>query len=87
MPSFRCALRMSRTAKLRWRCRRGMRELDLLLERYLNGPYRHADRAERNAFETLLECSDPELDDLLSGRSQPECPDQARAIERIRCHN
>ena len=87
MPSFPGSLRMSRTAKLRWRCRRGKRELDLLLERYLNGRYRHADPAERAGFEALLERSDPDLEDLLNGRSLPECPDEARAIERIRGHD
>ena len=93
MPSFLFSLRvsaaqrMSPTAKLRWRCRRGKRELDLLLERYLNSRYQHADPAERAGFEALLERSDPDLEDLLNGRSPPECPDQARAIERIRGHD
>ena len=78
---------MSRAAKLRWRCRRGRRELDLLLERYLSGRYEQAGAAERAGFEALLERSDPELEDLLTGRLAPESPQQARVIERIRGHH
>lgn len=74
---------MSRAAKLRWRCRRGRRELDLLLERYLSGRYEQADSAERSRFEALLERSDPELEDLLTGRMAPESEGQGRVIERI----
>lgn len=78
---------MSRASRLRWRCRRGRRELDLLLERYLSDRYEHAGAAERAGFEALLERSDPELEDLLTGRLAPESPRQARVIERIRRHD
>ena len=78
---------MSRTARLRWRCRRGRRELDLLLQRYLSDRYEHADADERAGFEALLERSDPELEDLLTGRLAPGSPEQARVIERIRGHD
>ncbi len=75
---------MSRAAKIRWRCRRGRRELDLLLERYLDRCYEQADAAERLSFESLLERSDPDLEDLLVGRIAPDSPNQERLIERIR---
>ncbi len=78
---------MSRAARLRWRCRRGRRELDLLLQRYLSDRYEHADAGEREGFEALLERSDPELEDLLTGRLAPGSPEQARVIERIRRHD
>ncbi len=72
--------------ELRWRCRRGSRELDLLLERYLHRRYPHADSAERSGFEALLELSDPQLDDLLAGRTAPRSQQEARVVERI-LHN
>lgn len=78
---------MSRASRLRWRCRRGRRELDLLLERYLSDHYERAGAAERAGFEALLERSDPDLEDLLTGRLAPESPQQARVIERIRRHD
>ena len=49
---------------LRWRCRRGLKELDLLLEGYLCRRWPEAPAAERAEFARLLELSDPELADL-----------------------
>ncbi len=53
---------------LRWHCRRGMRELDVLLTRYMDRDYPDADSAERAAFETLLSLQDPDILGLLTGR-------------------
>ena len=48
-------------AKLRWRCRRGTKELDTLTSRYFDHFYPQASVAEQCAFERLLEMQDPEL--------------------------
>ncbi|MBO0393993.1 succinate dehydrogenase assembly factor 2 [Stenotrophomonas maltophilia] len=47
--------------KLRWRCRRGMRELDQLFERYLDHEWRTAPTEEREVFLFLLDCEDDKL--------------------------
>jgi antitoxin CptB len=47
--------------RLRWRCRRGMRELDQLFERYLDLRWHHASEAERGVFLRLLACEDDRL--------------------------
>ncbi len=47
--------------RLRWRCRRGMKELDVLLSRYVEERYDAAPPAERAAFEALLEDQDPQI--------------------------
>ncbi|MDV3468670.1 succinate dehydrogenase assembly factor 2 [Stenotrophomonas sp. C3(2023)] len=47
--------------KLRWRCRRGMRELDQLFERYLDSRWGSAPADEREAFLFLLDCEDDKL--------------------------
>ncbi|WP_446832020.1 FAD assembly factor SdhE [Candidatus Foliamicus sp.] len=73
----------SAASRLRWRCRRGVRELDLLLERYLDRRYADAGAAERADFEALLELNDPQLGDLLAGRVRPRSPQQANLVERI----
>jgi antitoxin CptB len=52
-------LNQAERARLRWRCRRGMKELDLLLGRYLEDRFDAAPEAERAAFEALLEAQDP----------------------------
>jgi antitoxin CptB len=55
-------------ARLRWRCRRGMRELDVLLLRYLEREFPTASLPTQAAFESLLSAEDPEILDLLAGR-------------------
>jgi antitoxin CptB len=45
--------------RLRWRCRRGMKELDVLLTRYVEERFDAAPPEERAAFEALLEDQDP----------------------------
>lgn len=70
--------------RLRWLCRRGMKELDVLLARFLERGYETAPAAARAAFERLLEVPDPELHALLTGRSDPPDGDLADVVARIR---
>ncbi len=65
---------MSEEARLRWLCRRGMKELDLVMSRYLEHHYATASGDEQARFRTLLEMPDPELWDLLLGHSQAPEP-------------
>ncbi|HWJ06085.1 MAG TPA: succinate dehydrogenase assembly factor 2 [Steroidobacteraceae bacterium] len=58
-------------ARLRWRCRRGMRELDVMLTRFLDRVWSTASPAERAAFVQLVELQDPELFGYLVGRTTP----------------
>ena len=55
--------------RLRWRCRRGMLENDLILTRFLDARGRELSAADLAALERLLDLSDNELWDLLSGRT------------------
>ena len=55
--------------RIRWRCRRGMRELDVLLVGYLERCWPTAPAVRRAAFRALLELPDPELAALCFGRS------------------
>ncbi len=48
-------------SQLRWRCRRGMRELDMLLLAYVEQVYPGAPEDERAAFRRLLTTPDPEI--------------------------
>ncbi len=54
--------------RILWRCRRGMKELDLLLERFAREHYDRAPEWRRRAFERLLELPDPVLVELLLER-------------------
>ena len=73
-------------SRLRWRCRRGMRELDELLLRYIERRLPRAERDERDAFASLLELPDPELFGYLAGRRPRAATDPmiANVIARIR---
>ena len=48
-------------SRVRWRSRRGMMELDILLRRYLNQAWANADAGERTTYVRLLECEDTHL--------------------------
>ena len=61
-----------RRAKLRWRCRRGMKELDLLLERFLARAFDELDDEQLDLLERLLESPDQDLLNWLSGGAAPE---------------
>ncbi|HJY36610.1 MAG TPA: succinate dehydrogenase assembly factor 2 [Steroidobacteraceae bacterium] len=70
-------------ALLRWRCRRGMRELDVLLERYLRERYPSAPAAEQQAFEALLDLPDPELLAFVMQRQVPADAHWAHVISKL----
>jgi antitoxin CptB len=66
-------------ARLRWRCRRGMREIDVLLNRYLDRAWETASPSERDAFLQLVDLQDPDLFGYLVGRATP-AEESQRAI-------
>ena len=57
--------------RLRWRCRRGMLENDLILARFLDVRGAGITDQEVVALGRLLSLSDNELWDLLAGRQEP----------------
>jgi antitoxin CptB len=69
--------------RLRWRCRRGMRELDQLMLRYLDDAWPTADDAERAVFLRLLDCEDDKLWRWFMGRERPEADDIHALVRRI----
>ena len=75
---------MSQTSRLRWLCRRGMKELDLLLINYLDNIYPSADASDQQAFEQLLEMADPDLYTLVTGKTQSDDVQVMRVIEVLR---
>lgn len=71
-------------ARLYWQCRRGMRELDLLLQAYFDSTAGAMTAAERAAFARLLEYPDALLLEYLLGRSSPSDRELADVTRRIR---
>ncbi|HXY76768.1 MAG TPA: succinate dehydrogenase assembly factor 2 [Steroidobacteraceae bacterium] len=70
--------------RLRWRSRRGMKELDVLLERYTRVALRTSSPGERRLFERLLALPDPELAGYLLGDEHPGEPEMLWLVRRIR---
>ena len=71
-------------ARLAWHCRRGTRELDLLLQRWLAQRYEDCDAARRAHFAALLEMPDPLLAAYLLAGERPAQPELAELVEAIR---
>jgi antitoxin CptB len=74
----------SAPGKLAWRCRRGMKELDLVLTGYLREHWPAAGADERQHFESILELPDPELAAYLMGRETPVDPALQPLLEILR---
>ena len=71
-------------SRLKWRCRRGMRELDVLLERFLERQYSVASSEIQLAFARLLSLPDPEIFALIMGLQITENPELRDVIQRLR---
>jgi antitoxin CptB len=74
----------ARMAKLRWRCRRGMRELDQLFTGWLDRYGAHASPDALDAFEALLGVEDTDLWAWCMGRGAPERADWQAILGQIR---
>ena len=53
-------------SRIKWRCRRGTKELDFLLLAYFNQQYTAADAEDKAAFLRLLELQDPSIIDYFA---------------------
>ena len=68
--------------KLKWRCRRGMRELDVVLEAYLGCDNHFPDESSLIIFESFLESTDTDLYEWLTKRSRPSDNNFATIVDR-----
>jgi antitoxin CptB len=59
-------------SKLRWRCRRGLLENDLFIERFFNRHVPALTARQAQGLEALMDLSDPDLLDLLLARTEPD---------------
>ena len=57
---------MKELERARWRCRRGLLELDIILQRFVDAYYAKLDENEVRQFETLLDLSDNDLWDMIA---------------------
>jgi len=70
--------------KMRWRCRRGMRELDAILAAYIDRLQETPSTRKAQAFAKLLDCEDDQLWDWLSGREKCTDHELGAIIDDVR---
>ena len=74
-------------SKLRWRCRRGLLENDLLIERFFARD-QPVTQAESDGLTSLMELADNDLLDLFLGRKKPtgnlDMPEVRQVLQAVR---
>lgn len=73
-------------AKLKWRCRRGMLELDLILNRFLETYWNKLSLDEQVVFERMLHEPDPDLYAWFMGYEVTDDEDFKRMVALIQRH-
>lgn len=71
-------------SELRWHCRRGMLELDILLNSFLDKGYHLLSAEEKKQFEVLLDYPDQTLFDLLLEKMQSSDSNVTKLINKIK---
>jgi len=75
---------MKNLERVRWRCRRGLLELDIVLGRFIETHYALLDDAGRQVFEELLDMPDNHIWDMIAGRMEAAPGEQQALLEKIR---
>jgi antitoxin CptB len=75
---------VAESSKLRWRCRRGMLENDLIITRYLDENEGRLTRENIDGLYQLMELSDNELWDIFSGRQEYSLPHLNELVDALR---
>jgi antitoxin CptB len=75
---------MSEFDRFRWRCRRGLLELDLVFSRFLATRFEDLTEQQRHCFAGLLELPDNDLWDMVVGRQEAPDPRSAEIIGYLR---
>ncbi|MCB1827321.1 MAG: succinate dehydrogenase assembly factor 2 [Coxiellaceae bacterium] len=70
--------------RLRWKCRRGMLELDMVLLRFLDRHYDELNDLQKQQFDKLLEEQDPVLQSWFMQQVVPEDKEMAAMVDYIR---
>ena len=75
---------MSEADRIRWHCRRGMLELDLVLSAFLERHFESLQPAGLAAFRALLARPDPELLEIVMGHLEPAGPAEREVAALMR---
>ena len=75
---------MSEFDRIKWQCRRGLLELDLILQRFLEQRFNTLSDDQVGLFRELLEFSDNDLLDMVMGRAEPVDEQLSAVLEMMR---
>lgn len=75
---------MAELDRIRWHCRRGLLELDLVLAAFVEHRLHRLDAGQLEVFEELLEWPDNDLLDLVMGRAEADDPRLEPVVELLR---
>jgi antitoxin CptB len=75
---------MSDRSRLLWRCRRGIQEMDILLQRFIVQYYDQLSPEEIHILDGLLDQADPDILSWIRGTSEPPTKKYNRIIKLIR---
>lgn len=71
-------------SQLRWHCRRGVKELDVVLTNYLENHYLNSSKEIQDAFKALLKIEDPILMSLVLDHDQIEDSAQNKVLDKMK---
>ena len=74
-------------ARIKWACRRGMLELDVVIMPFFEERFEQLSIAEKQDFVALLECQDPDLFAWIMGHARSENLKHAATVDKIVAHN
>ena len=71
-------------SRLLWRCRRGIKEMDIVLQNFIKDSYDELNNENKSAFSKLLEEQDLDILNWILGKDKPEDTALIEIIKKIR---
>ena len=75
---------MTSSSRLLWRCRRGIREMDLLLQQFIETHYDNLSVEQKQTFDSLLDETDMDIMAWIMGKDTPESDEFTQIIQILR---
>lgn len=75
---------MTNKSKLLWRCRRGVKELDVVFTKFVDSSYDGLNEQQKKIFSELLDIEDPIILSYMLNQTTPEDSDLAEIVDKIR---
>lgn len=75
---------MTDKSRLVWRCRRGIREMDIVLQGFLEQSYDALSDGDKKSFEQLLDEADLDILNWLMGKDEPKTDELVHIVTLIR---